>query len=71
MMVVLFNKRLERLVYTGLVQHAAYLDPDFPKAGKAPAPCGSPSQAIRTIEPLSSQTDVPTHQYLTVVQKDE
>jgi len=69
MMVVLFNKRLERLVYTGLedlVQHAAYLDPDFPKAGKAAAPCGSPSQTIvRTIERLSSQTDVPTHQYLT------
>jgi len=37
-----FYKRLERLVHielADLVQHMAYLDPRYPKAGKAPAPC--------------------------------
>jgi len=37
-----FRKRLERLVLielADLVQHSAYLDPQYPKAGKAPAPC--------------------------------
>jgi hypothetical protein len=41
-MMVPFCKRLERLVHielADLVQHSAYLDPQYPKAGKAPAPC--------------------------------
>jgi len=66
MMVMLFNKRaagLHRVRRPSTTR--SVLDPDFPKAGKAPASCGSPSQAIRTIELLSSQTDVLIHQYLT------